>query len=642
MTFPAFSFNFAGIVFPLFTLTAAPLAVLLSFLLLYIVTHPIFTKTTLHRKKPLTLTQHNTLLNRNENGGTGVWSRKWRRKVATALAMAPLRRGLGDSEDDFEDDGDEADYSSGSEFWKVKIKPAPVGLKGVLKREGTFEVARRISIKDGGPGSPSRLDDVQEKEKTPASTSTISPISSLEIDSSPDDPARSPSISTSSSLLTRGPVLSSSEESKRTTKTVSIQEPSLVELEALRELWNSEDMQNTVNGGNGLGGIAGYRRTRDFYARGQGGRGINKAALPSSTTSTTSTTLSKTSDPILAKEELALKQPQEKEKAGEGDDNGSPRPRRPLNPSLTRSSSSSLSPSPGNRRPLVKRALSPNANGVVVSSSSSRRRGLSPSNATISGANGPSSMRSTSASPGPALDRAQPRWIKPKKNASPSSRTSTSKGRATGQKVQELDDDEGGGTGRNGTMSATVSDDEGEYEDVPPTPPSQPSLTLAMAPISASSTNTTPITQSILSPSLELLLERTNRSLGLENLDRDETKQEGVSCTSPRFTGAEFREDPPSPVPPLLDSQSSHLPTPSPSPILSPRSATNTPSFSITPATPDIPLASLPPLSPLLGSISQNENSEDSDDAEEDPNDPLSSPTVEAKGVVSTLAHPSS
>ncbi|GAA5980420.1 hypothetical protein JCM5350_001494 [Sporobolomyces pararoseus] len=628
--FPAFSLNFAGIVFPLFTLTAAPLAVLLSFLLLYIVTHPVFSKSPLHSKRPLTLTQHNTLLNRNENGGTGVWSRKWRRKVATALAMAPIRRGLGDSEDDFEDDGDEADNSSGSEFWKVKTKPAPEGLKGVLKREGSFEVARRLPIKERESRSAIRPNDHQEKEKTPISTSTLSPIPSPTVDSFDADSYLPPS--TVPPPPASPPLSDSSSPSLLTSKTVSIQEPSLVELEALRELWNSEEMQSTVNGGNGLGGIAGYRRTRDFYARGQGGRGVNRAASPSSAIPSTVT---KPPGSTITKEEATLKQPGEKSKAGEGEDNGSPRPRRPLNSSLTRSSSSSLSPSPVNRRPLVKRALSPNANGVVVSSSSSRRRGLSPNNATVSGSIGPGSTRTSSISPGPVSERAQLRGSKSKKNSSSHSRSSTSKGRLPEQKEEELDDEEEGGTGRNGTMSATVSDDEGDYEDVPPTPPSQPSLTLAMAPVSASTTQTTSTT---LSPSLELLLEHTKQSLALENLERHETKRESETKT----IHTEAPDDSPSPLPPLLDSRSSHLPTPSPSPTLLPQSRAETPSFSITPATPDMPLTSLPPLSPQSSSISQNGGSEESDDDEQDPNDPVSSPTVEAKGIVVTARDHSS
>ncbi|GAA5899237.1 uncharacterized protein JCM6883_005154 [Sporobolomyces salmoneus] len=503
--------------------------------------------------------------------------------------MAPLRRGLGDSEDDFEDE-DEGDDSSGSEFWKIKVKPAPEGLKGVLKREGSFEVTKMIV--DGGKTQIPEVKAGIDEEKAKLS-STLSPIPSpsASITSSSDDNSfYSPPLPSPSPAPVLEPTLSSQAEEPlkpKPKKSVSIQEPSLVELEALRELWSSPEMQSTVNGGNGFGGIAGYRRTRDHYARGQGGRGVNKSTPPVVVTSTPSTTPATKPTPAIPKKEeiIAKDKPEE--------DEGSPRPRRPLNSSLARSSSSSLSPSPITRRPIGKRALSPNSNGIVVSSSAtSKRRGLSPNNVATSGS---SPLRSSSSSPAPSSssDRVQPRWIKTKKASKSTPRT-----------VSNDEEDEERGTGRNGTMSATVSDDEDDYEDVPPTPPSQPSLTLAMAPISSSSDSPTN-SPSKISPSLALLLDHATQSLVGDELPSEESPST------------------------LSDSQISQLPTPSPSPTLSPAS---TPSFSITPATPDLPSAALPPPSTDPWTRS-SVNSAEEEDEEEDPNDPMSSPTVEAKGT---------
>lgn len=546
-----------------------------AFLVLYIITHPKFSRSPLHTKRPLTLTEHNTLLNRQENGGTGVWSRKWRRKVATALAMAPLRRGLGEPGSDYEDGlfGDDDDYlSSGSEFWKVKVKPPPAGLKGCLKREGSFEVTKQM-VRDDSAGAVA----AHEKPRPP---NTLSPIPSPAVSvssSDGDNSFYSPSISearTSPPPRYDEAVIEAGDPAapgaRKPSKFVSIQEPSLVELEALRELWDSPEMQSTVNGGNGLGGIAGYRRTRDHYARGQGGRGLNKAAAPVAATAAAPNTSALPSGKVVESHRAdSVAKASEKDKPRGVDDEGSPRSRRPLNAGLSRTSSS-LSPSPITRRPVAKRALSPNQTGIVVASSTtSRRRGLSPNPGTGTLA-GTSPLRSSSTSPGPStssLDRAQPRWIKTKKTAKGMVQTQFP---ARGTRVGEDEEDDGDArdSNRAGTMSATVSDDEDEdgYEDVPPTPPSQPSLTLAMAPITSSSEplngDPSPATSSRISPSLELLLDHTNRCLG----ERDRNGSVDASFAQP--------------APPSDDT------------VRPPE----TPSFSVTPASPENHLVPLPPV----------------------------------------------
>lgn len=199
-------------------------------------------------------------------------------------------------------------------------------------------------------------------------------------------------------------------------------------------------------------------------------------------------------------------------------------------------------------------------------------------------------------------------------------------------------------------MSATVSDeedgneDEGDYEDVPPTPPSQPSLALAMAPMTSESPS--------ISPSLELLLNHTSQSLAAANLKNANHREQS---DSPTMSGSESFDDSPSPLPQpsLTDSHGSilqssfrnkasqHLPTPSPTP--SPKLG-NTPSFSITPASPDLllsPLPSIPAISKTRSShslVSETNEVEAEEDEDEDPNDPISSPTVEAKGIVVSSA----
>lgn len=74
-------------------------------------------------------------------------------------------------------------------------------------------------------------------------------------------------------------------------KSVRLLEPSKVSLEALREYWSGTE---DAGGGGGSGpgvGIGGYRRTRDFYVKGQGGSArVKREDLSINTTASQSTT----------------------------------------------------------------------------------------------------------------------------------------------------------------------------------------------------------------------------------------------------------------------------------------------------------------------------------------------------------------
>ncbi|GAA6011716.1 hypothetical protein JCM11491_000727 [Sporobolomyces phaffii] len=570
---PLWSFNLAV------SIAAAPLAVLLAFVLLYIVTHPRFTKTPLHSKRPLTVTQHNTLLNRHENGGTGVWSRKWRRKVAAALAMSPVRRGLGDLDDPDDDDGDDGDSdgagagssSSGSESWTVKVRPAPDGLRGCLKRERSFELSQRPVAAPEPPEAPP-LPSPAASQSSSTSSSFYSPP--LPPPSPPPEPTLEP------------PVV------KAKKKSVSIQEPSLVELELLRSKWDSEEMQSSVNGGNGFGGIAGYRRTRDYFNK--------SASTPPPRAPAPAPSSVETLDAKLRVKATATTLKEEAAPTTRGGDEKENRPRRPLNSSLagagsnSRSSSTSLSPSPITRRPVSKRALSPNA---ITVGAGTRRRGVSPSNpGALGGGSGTSRSASNSPTASSTGDRAQPRWIKTKKTNKSS----------TLRPTLDEDDDDAAENGTERSMSAIVSDEEDdvegdEYEDVPPTPPPRQAA-LVPAP-------------SHISPSLELLLHHTNQSLARDAEKRrnyaqvdaeDDESREPRGISPPRSSLFESTTRPSSST--RKASHPPHPPSDSLDPPLSlappatarPQSQPAPPSLEITPASPVVPLSSLPPIPPLI------------------------------------------
>ncbi|BGO88970.1 hypothetical protein NBRC10512_005106 [Rhodotorula toruloides] len=304
-------------------------------------------------KRSLTLTELNTLLNRHENGGTGVVARKWRRRF-----FAPVRYG---DEDELAGSGIEG---SEDEFveWTFSSKPTPDGLRGCLKR-----VVLETSVE--------KRVEVAEVEKEGRSS-----------------PA------------------------PRSAKSVRVVEPNLDDVRALRELWASAEMQ----GPGGLGGIGGYRRTRDFYSKSQGGTAVVKG-----TTDVAPVVLKKVAGPGSV---ISATKEDESETVTEDEDDADSAPSKPRRASRVSSlasstaRSSSLSPSPATRR---QRTLSPTSSstrsgspaffvGAAAKSSPSRRRALSPTLGT--------SPRSSSLSPGPPSDRAVvPKWLKTKngKLASP-------------------------------------------------------------------------------------------------------------------------------------------------------------------------------------------------------------------------------
>ncbi|GAA5992795.1 hypothetical protein JCM11641_001042 [Rhodosporidiobolus odoratus] len=205
------------------TLSFAHACILLAFFLLSSLLFP-------PRGRPLSITEQNTRKNRYENGGTGARGRTWRKAL-----LPPLKFG---DEAELEGAGIEEGIA---EAWKLVSKPAPSGLKGCLKRAESFEAASRQAVLGG---------------QLPALSSCASSLAH-----SPSPPP--------ATIADTGSSLPSSMR-----KSVRVVEPSLHELQALRALWSSPEMQ----GETGAGGIGGYRRTRDFYSRSQGGKAIIKGA----------------------------------------------------------------------------------------------------------------------------------------------------------------------------------------------------------------------------------------------------------------------------------------------------------------------------------------------------------------------------
>ncbi|GAA5895735.1 hypothetical protein JCM5296_007409 [Sporobolomyces johnsonii] len=400
------------------SLAAAPLAGLIALVLLLLLTRP-----RISSKRPLSQTQLNTLLNRRENGGTGVWSRKWRRNVALALAIRP-RRGQEDEElDDLDDIGD-----GEKEAWRLVVRSPPEGLRSCLKREGSFEAVTDAGAVEAPP----------------------SPLSSSPSSSS-DEAQPSPSTSPSPSPP---PFVTKSTKPK----SVRLLEPSLADLIALRELWSSPAMQ----GQGGAGGIAGYRRTRDFYVRGQGGRAVVKrpgAGLEG-----------KENGPVGGKKVNGDEGTTEEEE--EDDETPSRRPsagstRRSLRPSApaappslpapsSTARSSSLSPSPLPRRalspssPSSSTSRSPSPAFLVGAHSKTRRRALSPSGLSSSSA----ASRTSSLSPGSGSGsgeggsgRGMPRWVRTKAGRGVSPAPRRVEATASDEDEEDVDEEEEAGEG---------------------------------------------------------------------------------------------------------------------------------------------------------------------------------------------------
>ncbi|GAA5998128.1 uncharacterized protein JCM10292_002342 [Rhodotorula paludigena] len=297
-------------------------------------------------KRALTLTELNTRLNRHENGGTGVAVRKWRK-----LLLPPPKYGDEDELAKGESDGE-------SDLWRIASKPVPHGLRGCLKQVAA------LAGEAAGPARP-------EKEEKVTTETALSP-----------------------------PVV-------RPVKHVRVVEPSRDELETMRAVWASPDMQ----GADGLGGIGGFRRTRDFYSKSQGGTAVIKRPGTSES--------SKAAAP--GKPIPATRADESEEDSSDPPASTRPARRAPrfaASPAIARTASLSPTPSSRSRRPTSPSPLNPSArspspafivgarSAAGAKSSPTRRRALSPTH----------QPRSQSLSPAPGSDRASavPRWVKTK------------------------------------------------------------------------------------------------------------------------------------------------------------------------------------------------------------------------------------
>ncbi|GAA6049443.1 hypothetical protein JCM3770_007342 [Rhodotorula araucariae] len=300
-------------------------------------------------KRTLTLTELNTLLNRHENGGTGVWARKWRKRF-----LAPPTFG---DEDVLADAGIDECKGGETDAWRIRSRPPPQGLRGCLKR--AVDMARDAAV------------DV--------------PDPALVVSEAAADPPRPP---------------------RRRTKQVRVVEPSLDDLEVLRTRWASPGMQ----GEHGSGGIGGFRSTRDFYVRGKGGMGVVQKAVGAAEKKlepgkATSATRADDDDEVVEEGDgqgvllrRSLRPPRlSAVPAPNRTTSTSPSPvgrrRRALSPTSPNPAHRSLSP-----------AFIVGTNSSTAKSSPSRRRALSPTH--------PATGRAHSASPGPPAERAVPRWVK--------------------------------------------------------------------------------------------------------------------------------------------------------------------------------------------------------------------------------------
>ncbi|GAA6000566.1 hypothetical protein JCM10207_004553 [Rhodosporidiobolus poonsookiae] len=357
-----------------------------------------FTRFLFSPRRPLSLVERNTRLNRRENGGTGVFSRKLRRLVFPAIRY-----------------GDEAELAEGGiddtadellAAWRIISRPVPSGLKGCLRKVEQFEEAIRVAVMSGGEAQAA-----EEKEDHPSPLPPPAPAPA-------PTPARKPS------------------------KQVRVVEPNLSEIEALRVLWSSPEMQGEY----GAGGIGGYRRTRDFYSRSQGGKALIKRPGAAAPAPPVVEAKGKKEDKAAPAGKLVPATSGDNDEDLLTTDEESPpaasrptRRRQPTPPVLVRASSHS--PSPLSRRTHT-RTLSPSPLAVGAAAakvSPSRRRALSPGTAPAS--------RSSSAPP--SADRlaagggAVPRWVKTKggRMASPApSRLAVSAG--AGASDDEADEEE--------------------------------------------------------------------------------------------------------------------------------------------------------------------------------------------------------
>lgn len=337
-----------------------------------------------HQKRALTLTEINTRLNRNENGGTGVVFRKWRNRLfpppvfgdEDELAEAEREAELEQAEaaaaarnKDSQPNGDAATRDK----WSYTSKPTPEGLRSCLRKQHAGADATAFAPHSVDSTRP----DTPDTTGSPRSAGTTPP------------PA----------------------------KRVRIVEPELEELELLRELWSSPEMQAMT----GSSGIGGFRRTRDFYSRSQGGSAVVKR--PGASAGGAAATVAESGSLIPATKSdddegvpIVAGPPSSKVKSVQRlrDSVQSAAPHHPARPN-------SLSPAPAYRR---HRTLSPTSASTgaggragspsfIVGSQSSaakaspnRRRALSPGVASTSG------VRTVSPGGGAAADVVGPRWLK--------------------------------------------------------------------------------------------------------------------------------------------------------------------------------------------------------------------------------------
>ncbi|GAA6043062.1 hypothetical protein JCM8097_005143 [Rhodosporidiobolus ruineniae] len=385
-------------------------------------------------KRSLTLTELNTALNRHENGGTGVWARKWRRRFLPQLKY-------GDEDElaahDKEGEGEEQWLAR----WTVMSRPPPSGLKGCLKRAERFEASLRVS----------------------PTTALVEQSSASPSPSHPPSPSPSPA----------PPV-------PKSAKRVRLLEPSLAELNLLRLTWSSPDLQGPF----GAGGIGGYRRTRDFYSKSQGGRAVIKpapgvAAAGASAVvggakaekerkeeSPARTAVGRVIPATKADDDLDALTTEEEDSSspptGGGRTSSPARPRRAPRLVLpAQQRGSSLSPSPITRRHT--RTLSPaSPTSPSHKVSPSRRRALSPVLAPVGASGSGSGGRAQSPSPGherapspsgagagsgvgAGAGAAQPKWVKTKSGrmATPAPARVVSEGEEeTEEEVDGFDEDD--------------------------------------------------------------------------------------------------------------------------------------------------------------------------------------------------------
>lgn len=407
-----------------------------------------------HQRRALTLTEVNTLLNRHENGGTGVLFRKWRKRLlpppvfgdeaelaeaeaeeaaeAQSLANARSKQHAGD--------GDEAAGRQAAAVtegrYSFTCKPQPEGLRSCLKRS----------------------DATVTPSSDKAALVSSSPTRSTPIERASDDMPMT----------------------DKAARRVRIVEPELAELELLREVWSAPEMQAMT----GSTGIGGYRRTRDFYSRSQAGPAVVKrpgGATP--TTEGAAATGLRTGSLIPAtKADDDSDVPVIAEPDGASSGVKSIKALSRLNASASPSArQTSPASGPTSRR---NRTLSPNANGTARSASPAfivgsqaskpaRRRPLSPA------VGSPSVTAGRTASPVPnptaAIEIvAGPRWLRNKSGSAVTPAANRKvKPASTGESTSEhetTDDDAEDGPRLDGELSETETAD--SSIDGTTTPPS--------------------------------------------------------------------------------------------------------------------------------------------------------------------------